>query len=122
MSSTHGPRTNRDPGKSSAQERRRCMRGATMKRGNPEPLTPELQAELDALAEMPESEIDTTDMPPIADWSHAARGPFYRPIKRPLSLRVDADIIDWFQRQGQGYQTRMNFALREYVERHRERA
>jgi uncharacterized protein (DUF4415 family) len=45
-------------------------------------------------------------------------GPFYRPIKRPLSLRVDADILDWFQSQGQGYQTRMNFALREYVERH----
>jgi uncharacterized protein (DUF4415 family) len=93
-----------------------------MKRGNPKLLTPELQAELDALAAMPDSEIDTTDMPPIIDWGNAARGAFYRPIKRPLSLRVDADIIDWFQRQGQGYQTRMNSALREYVERHRERA
>ena len=40
-----------------------------MKRGNPEPLTPKLQAELDTLAAMPESEIDTTEMPPIADWS-----------------------------------------------------
>jgi len=98
------------------------MRGANMKRGNPEPLTPQLQAELDALAAMPDSEIDTAEMPPITNWSHAVRGPFYRPIKRPLSLRVDADIIDWFQRQGQGYQTRMNGALREYVERHRERA
>ena len=98
------------------------MKDATMKRGNPELLTSELQAEVDALAAMPESEIDSTEMPPIADWSNAVRGPFYRPIKRPLSLRVDADIVDWFQRQGQGYQTRMNFALREYVERHRERA
>ena len=93
-----------------------------MKRGNPEPLTPELQAEMDALAAMPESEIDTTEMPSIVDWSHAVRGPFYRPIKRPLSLRVDADVLSWFQRQGQGYQTRMNSALREYVERHREHA
>jgi uncharacterized protein (DUF4415 family) len=93
-----------------------------MKRGNPEPLSPELQAEMDALAAMPESEIDTTEMPPIVDWSHAVRGPFYRPIKRPLSLRVDADIVDWFQQQGQGYQTRMNSALREYVERHRKGA
>ena len=93
-----------------------------MRRGNPESLTPELQAELDALAAMPDSEIDTTDMPAIADFSNAVRGPFYRPIKRPLSLRLDADIIDWFQRQGQGYQTRMNSALREYVDRHRERA
>jgi uncharacterized protein (DUF4415 family) len=60
-------------------------------------------------------------MPSIADWSKAVRGAFYRPIKRPLSLRVDADRIDWFQRRGQGYQTRMNSALREYVERRRER-
>jgi uncharacterized protein (DUF4415 family) len=97
------------------------MKNGTMKRGNPEPLTAELQAERDALAAMPESEIDTADMPPITDWSNAVRGPFYRPIKRPLSLRIDADIVDWFQRQGQGYQTRMNFALREFVDRHRER-
>ena len=96
------------------------MRGESMKRGNPKPLTAKLQDELDALAAMPESEIDTTEMPPITDWSNAVRGAFYRPIKRPLSLRVDADVIDWFQRQGQGYQTRMNAALREYVERHRE--
>src|ERR1035437_2049772 len=89
MSSIPGPRMHGEPEESSAQERRRYMRGANMKRGNPDPLTPELQAELDALAAMPESEIDTTDMPPITDWSHAVRGPFYRPIKRPLSLRVD---------------------------------
>jgi len=93
-----------------------------MRKGNPEPLTPKLQAELDALAQIPESEIDTTEMPPVTDWSNGVRGAFYRPVKRPLSLRLDADIIDWFQRQGQGYQTRMNAALREYVERHRKRA
>ena len=89
-----------------------------MKRGNPEPLTAELQAELDALAEMPESEIDTTEMPPIADWSEAVRGALYRPVKKPLSLRLDADVIAWFQQQGQGYQTRINLALREYIATH----
>jgi uncharacterized protein (DUF4415 family) len=93
-----------------------------MKKGNAKPLTPKLQAELEALAALPDSDIDTTEMPPITDWSNAVRGPFYRPIKRPLSLRVDADVLDWFQRQGQGYQTRMNSALREYAERHQKRA
>ena len=93
-----------------------------MKRGNPQPLTPQLRAELDALASIQESEIDTAEMPPIEDWSNAVRGALFRPIKRPLSLRIDADIIDWFQRQGSGYQTRMNTALREYVERHPKRA
>jgi len=58
---------------SSARERRRPMRGETMKRGNPEPLTSELQAELDALTAMPDSEVDTSDMPPISDWSRAGR-------------------------------------------------
>jgi uncharacterized protein (DUF4415 family) len=93
-----------------------------MKRGNAEPLTTKLQAELDALESMPESEIDTAEMPPVTDWSKAVRGALFRPIKRPLSLRLDADIVDWFQRQGQGYQTRMNAALREYVERHKKQA
>ncbi|MGD1062355.1 MAG: BrnA antitoxin family protein [Terracidiphilus sp.] len=93
-----------------------------MKKGNRKPLTPKLRAELKVLAAMPESEIDATEMPPVADWSRAVRGPFYRPIKRPLSLRVDADVVDWFQRQGHGYQTRMNLALREYIERRRKRA
>ena len=93
-----------------------------MKKGNLEPLTAKLKAELDALESMPESEIDTAEMPPVTDWSEAVRGALFRPIKRPLSLRLDADIIEWFQRQGQGYQTRMNAALREYVERHRKRA
>lgn len=92
-----------------------------MKRGNPEPLTPKLKAELDVLAAIPDSEIDTSEMPPIQDWSKAVRG-LYRPVKRPLSLRVDADVVDWFQRQGEGYQTRMNAALREYFEQHRKRA
>ncbi|HEV2135550.1 MAG TPA: BrnA antitoxin family protein [Terracidiphilus sp.] len=61
-------------------------------------------------------------MPEITDWSKAVRGGLYRPVKRPLSLRLDADVVDWFQRQGEGYQTRMNAVLREYVERQRKRA
>jgi uncharacterized protein (DUF4415 family) len=98
------------------------MKNTTMKRGNPESLTAKLQSELEALSQIPDSEIDTSDMPPISDWSKAQRGALFRPIKKPMSLRVDADVLDWFQRQGQGYQTRMNSALREYVEKHRERA
>lgn len=93
-----------------------------MRKSNPKSLSPALKAELEALAAMPDSEIDTDEMPPITDWSQSVRGPLYRPVKRPLALRVDADIIEWFQRQGRGYQTRMNAALRDYVERHRKRA
>jgi len=37
----------------------------------------------------------------------------YRPVKKPVTLRLDADLVAWFQRDGkQGYQTRINEALR----------
>ena len=48
-----------------------------------EPLTPDLQAELDVLVAMRDSEIDTTDMPPITDWSNAIRR--LTRIKRPTA-------------------------------------
>jgi uncharacterized protein (DUF4415 family) len=39
----------------------------------------------------------------------------YRPIKKPVTLRLDADVLAWFQRAGRGYQTRMNRALRKLM-------
>ena len=81
-------------------------------------LTAEEQAALDVVAAMPDSEIDTSDMPEVTDWRGAVRGEFYRPMKRLTSLRRDADLLEWFKRGGDGYQTRINAALREYVERH----
>ncbi len=36
--------------------------------------------------------------------------------KKPISLRVDRDVLDWFKSQGEGYQTRMNAVLRAYME------
>jgi uncharacterized protein (DUF4415 family) len=43
------------------------------------------------------------------------RGKFYRPVKRQVTLRIDSDILAHFQRQGPGYQTRINEALRKLV-------
>jgi uncharacterized protein (DUF4415 family) len=93
-----------------------------MKKGNSEPISPELLAQLKALEAMPDSEIDTSDMPEVTDWSNAVRGKFYRPVKQLLSVRLDADLIDWFKSEGSGYQTRINAALREYVQSHQKRA
>jgi uncharacterized protein (DUF4415 family) len=39
-------------------------------------------------------------------------GSLYRPIKKPVTLRIDADVLAWFKKQGPGYQTRINQALR----------
>jgi len=89
---------------------------------NSKRLTRQQRAELDALAALPNDRIDTTDAPEIKDWSGARRGVLYRPVKRQLTLRVDADVIEWFRAhtpRGDGYQTRMNAALRDYVEARR---
>jgi len=40
---------------------------------------------------------------------------FYKPIKKPVTLRLDADVLAWFQRAGSGYQTRINRALRKLM-------
>ena len=40
---------------------------------------------------------------------------FYKPIKKPVTLRLDADVLAWFQRAGRGYQTRINRALRKLM-------
>jgi len=73
-------------------------------------------SEIRALKRMKDSEIDTTDIPPISDWSKAVVGKFYRPIKKPLTIRLDADVLAWLKGSGRGYQTRINALLRSAME------
>jgi len=40
----------------------------------------------------------------------------YKPLKKPVTLRLDADVIAWFKKSGRGYQTRINRALRKTME------
>ncbi|HWS85126.1 MAG TPA: BrnA antitoxin family protein [Ktedonobacteraceae bacterium] len=89
-----------------------------MKKATFNPLTPEQLADLEALAALPDDQIDTSDAPELSDWSQGIRGLFYRPIKQQITLRIDADVIAWFKRskpRGEGYQTDINRVLREYV-------
>ena len=83
-------------------------------------LTSKQRAELQALEELPDDRIDTTDIPELLDWTGARRGLFYRPVKQQITLRLDADLIAWFKAHaqgGRGYQTDINRALRQHVER-----
>ena len=45
-------------------------------------------------------------------WKNAERGRFYRPVKRQITARVDADVLEWLKSQGSGYQSRINAILR----------
>ena len=42
---------------------------------------------------------------------------YYRPLKKPVTLRLDADVIAWFKKDGKRHQTRINSALRTVMER-----
>jgi uncharacterized protein (DUF4415 family) len=45
------------------------------------------------------------------DWKDAVQGRFYRPVKKQLTVRIDADVLEWLRSRGNGYQSRMNLAL-----------
>lgn len=79
------------------------------------PLTARQKKEIQALARMPEGEVDTSDIPepPPGAWKNAVRGKWYRPVKRPVSIRLDTDVLAWLKAKGTGYQTRVNTLLRE---------
>ena len=81
--------------------------------GSP-PLTAAQRRELAALAALPDEAIDLSDIPELDEkfWANAVRNPFYKPVKKQLTVRLDSDVIAWLQRKGKGYQTRLNALLR----------
>ena len=85
------------------------------------PITEERKRELRELANRPDSEIDFSDMPPLDEsfWANAVRNPFYRPVKKQTSMRIDSDVLAWLRSKGRGYQTRVNEILREAMLRER---
>ena len=92
-----------------------------MRKGSSKRLSAAQLAELRALEALPDEKIDTGDMPEVRASAGAKRGVFWRPVKQQLTIRLDADIVEWFRTHrsgGEGYQTAINRALREHVERH----
>ena len=77
------------------------------------------QAMLERLAALPDEDIDLSDQPEILDWSNAERGKFYRPVKQSVTMRVDADVLEWFKSNNAKYQSRINQVLREFVQQER---
>jgi uncharacterized protein (DUF4415 family) len=75
-------------------------------------LTKRQQSEIAAIAAMKDEDIDLSDMPEVVDWSGAEIGKFYRPPKKPVTMRLDADVVEWLKSYGPGYQTKANLLLR----------
>jgi len=65
-----------------------------------------------AIAAKRDEDIDFSDAPAVVDWSRAEIGKFYRPTKKPVTMRLDSDVIAWLKADGRGYQTKANLLLR----------
>jgi uncharacterized protein (DUF4415 family) len=62
-----------------------------------------------ALARRSDDQIDYSDLPKL---SAAFLGRMYRPVKRQMTVRIDADVLAWLRSQGTGYHSRLNQVLR----------
>lgn len=70
------------------------------------------------MAAMKDEDIDTSDIPEL-DEDFFRQAEIRLPPKQPVTIRLDADVLEWFKANGQGYQTRINKLLRSYMEAHR---
>ena len=82
-----------------------------MKKKYNKPLTP------DQLAAMSDADIDFSDAPEL-DATFWANAKIIVPdeAKQQITLRLDADMLDWFRAQGRGYQTKINAVLRSFYD------
>ena len=75
--------------------------------------------QLKALADLPEDQIDIHDIPeaPIDNMRRGVRGPYFRPLKTPVTIRLDADVVAWFKETAESgkYQSEINRVLRQHM-------
>jgi uncharacterized protein (DUF4415 family) len=70
-----------------------------------------------------DEDLDLSDTPEVSPEMFARsvvrRGLKPVPRKAQLTLRLDSDVLEWFRKQGQGYQTKINALLRAYMDAHK---
>lgn len=80
-----------------------------------------IKSDLARVDKLRDEDIDYSDIPELDDEVFAQPLVAW-PKKAPITIRVDADVLDWFKQQGRGYQTRINQVLRRYMNVAGERA
>lgn len=88
---------------------------------NPPSLTIQQRNRLKAIEAMPDAQIDYSDVPRQTEPVQWTRPGALVPAenKQQVTLRLDADVLDFFKGTGKRYQSRINAALREYMNAHR---
>jgi uncharacterized protein (DUF4415 family) len=75
-----------------------------------------IKSDLARLDRMKDAEIDYSDIPPIDTSFFKKATGAWPPAKRQLTIRLDADVLNWLKANGRGYQTRINRILRTAIE------
>jgi uncharacterized protein (DUF4415 family) len=75
-------------------------------------LTKEQKRQIANVAAKKNEDIDLSEMPEVIDWSGAEIGKYHRPPKKPVTMRLDADVLEWLKSYGKRYQTKANMLLR----------
>ena len=85
------------------------------------PLTAAQRKRLAAVAAMPDAQIDYSDIPKQRSKVQWTRPGALVPSenKQQITLRLDVDVLSFFKNTGQRYQSRINAALREYMQAHK---
>jgi len=72
----------------------------------------------DKVDQLTDDEIDTSDIEPL-DEVFFRTAELQMPIrKKSITVRMDSDVLEWFRKQGKGYQTKINAILRTYMKIH----
>jgi uncharacterized protein (DUF4415 family) len=85
------------------------------------PISKKSQTDFTRLDKMKDEDIDYSDAPAITPEMFAkaiVRRGLKPRTKKQLTLRVDSDVLEWYKKQGRGYQTKINMLLRAYMQEH----
>jgi uncharacterized protein (DUF4415 family) len=75
-----------------------------------------IKSDLARLDRMKDSDIDYSDIPPLGNEFFKKATVAWPPAKHQLTIRLDADVLNWLKANGRGYQTRINHILRAAME------
>ncbi len=77
-----------------------------------------IKSDLARIKRMKDAEIDYSDIPALDKSFLKKATTAWPPVKQQLTIRLDADVLDWLKSHGRGYQTRINRILRVVMESH----
>lgn len=77
---------------------------------------PFIKSDLKRIDALTDAKINYREIPPLDDGFFSKELADWPPAKKPVTIRLDTDVVQWFKKSGRGYQTRINRLLRRYME------